>query len=967
MLVIMIMYSRKPNLLDERNPKLQNALCRAAIPQAGDLLKRMGANCPASIPSLLRGCIEAYSSAVARGNVSIASVAKKGALCLAQLSLREQLRVQSILLFTFGNAMLDVQLQLAISSKDSTAACCLLIRHLSPSCTAKGTSINEKMTEQPRQKMKDQENQSPGAKSSSDFRTKLEQDKGPTLQDMEPTLQQLLIKDQPLMHDTLDFIAGELGAAAKCDNGSIPVGKLCILLAAYSWLLLSVQRARHPEKLRPSKTTSIMVLDMLIPALHSISQALMSRNATSDLTPGVYNSDRACCLLHCAIVVSWGRLLQDQEADNDMLKDRCCKSMMEMKKFPSVSVHCDSFLAGLVWLTGTGDTLGMYNHIIRALYQKKGNRSEDNRLLNVAATFYPSLEPGLARFCANMATSALDVQAIPEASLDDNAALYVEVSVLLLETRTESKNGDDAVISRTETILKKILTDNTVFQDLICSNIAARFVVFATQFLARQSMAPHVPLITPIQIQALCMQNDISERNSGELPSRSECQLLLQLLYAFEFKHLEPKSPFAFEPRAMPFEQVLIMCRRLMSEGKASILTSRLQDQVENHLPDVFLEAQRCHQIRNSPKPGGKRPMSHQDTREYLGAAIRASIEHANPDQLASSLEGQLLRAERQLSESELCTTIVSALLSTPNRPAPYFTYALLCQDPLVVLKCPMKIWRCRGLRRITMTILHSLLETNTAKTIEESPSEESAAEMLAARNAIVVRCLLVAMVGTESGVEGFYCSMTSSFLRRLLAGQRGLVALLIKQGLPDLALDWLVDNIPESMGDSQDLTYMISDRSSLIPAERLVAADAVLRIAIAHGCSNEVEAERMAYTALTQLVNCFFLVVGPVGVPVNTLVRDGSGLDVTQISRNAAFRILRGLLKVRGRRTRLRNECGMALQKLANLCKGETVFSGVAGAVAGRRRKLLKEIFDAVMKAVNAMGSAIGSQSAAA
>ena len=64
----------------------------------------------------------------------------------------------------------------------------------------------------------------------------------------------------------------------------------------------------------------------------------------------------------------------------------------------------------------------------------------------------------------------------------------------------------------------------------------------------------------------------------------------------------------------------------------------------------------------------------------------------------------------------------------------------------------------------------------------------------------------------------------------------------------------------------------MLSERTSLTPAEPLVAADAVIRIAIVHGHTNEIEAANMAYTALVQLVDSFFLVVGPVRVPVPNL-----------------------------------------------------------------------------------------------
>lgn len=132
----------------------------------------------------------------------------------------------------------------------------------------------------------------------------------------------------------------------------------------------------------------------------------------------------------------------------------------------------------------------------------------------------------------------------------------------------------------------------------------------------------------------------------------------------------------------------------------------------------------------------------------------------------------------------------------------------------------------------------------------------------------------------------------------------------------------------------------------------------------MAHGHRDEAASESLVYTSLSQLVVSFFLVIGPVGVPVNVLC-DGSGLDVTQSSRRTTFRMLRCLLNVRGRqRSRLRNECGMALHKLAGLCKGESILGesklGVAGAVVSRRKNLLREMFEAISKAANTMGSSI-------
>lgn len=168
-----------------------------------------------------------------------------------------------------------------------------------------------------------------------------------------------------------------------------------------------------------------------------------------------------------------------------------------------------------------------------------------------------------------------------------------------------------------------------------------------------------------------------------------------------------------------------------------------------------------------------------------------------------------------------------------------------------------------------------------------------------------------------------------------------------------------LIDYVPESIRDADALALLLAEHSSLSAAEKLETASAALRIAIAHGHLNESAGKILTYTALTRLVSSFFLVVGPVGVPV-TALDDEDGRGSTQVCRNATFRMLRALPNVRGSREGLRNECGLVLQKLANLCKGESIMTGVSGPVASSRKKLLKDIYDAVTRAANAMGASI-------
>jgi hypothetical protein len=103
-------------------------------------------------------------------------------------------------------------------------------------------------------------------------------------------------------------------------------------------------------------------------------------------------------------------------------------------------------------------------------------------------------------------------------------------------------------------------------------------------------------------------------------------------------------------------------------------------------------------------------------------------------------------------------------------------------------------------------------------------------------------------------------------------------------------------------------------------------------------------------------LVSSFFLSLGPVGVPVN-IIHEDDGHDVTQTCRRATFRMLSAMQSIHGERPALRNEARRALSKMASMCKSEGALGGVAGSVAMRRKTLLKEIWDAVVKASNSLG----------
>ena len=887
----------------------------------------MGANCPASVPSLLLGCTKAYSSAISHGNTSIANVAKQCATALAELSPSECNRIRNKLQ-SLG-VMVDVQLKLAIQA-DVTSTACILIHHLSDNQPCMSLQNDKETSDNDEQKAGD---------TSSDFRAR-EMQYNIISQGKEPTLWQILSGEGTLYRRTLDFFAIQFSDLEK-----MHFGKLCLLLRAYGWLMLV------PVKMTRKFDLAQQILDGLISKLTSFMENLNRMATEESEAPERRSLDKVIKLSYCCVLVSLARILVcggESESELQTYKDifKC------LLKEPSVSKSADGFVYVLKCLSSKRNIFGVFVQILEAL----SGRSVQS--LTQPRTFFPFIEKGLKRLCEfNQGTD-----------INSTAKLNVlsRLSIILLEIQDGSIENEESTASRSKELLFEILTNDGIsLSSLLQDEVLARFVAEATTYLSKRGKMG-IPIVLPFQLEVVGSKLTIGPR-AGQTPNDLESRFLLQLLHAFEFLDQDPKSPFAFDPRSSPVKEALCMVKTLSNGPIRHFLETKLQGHAAKRCPEALWRRKQVTVGERGSTWSFLAEMPRKDVMNALHASICSRVEDLKTSVTAYEIEEIFLHAKSRLSDADLYSTSVSALLASPHKPPTSYTYNLLCRDPLVLFKCSIKVWKCKGLRRIILNILLSLLESNTAIVWSESPSDDSAAELLAARNAMVVRCLIISVSGLENDFYGSTCCMTTSIIRSMISDYHGIVSILVRQGLPETALDWLIEFVPETMNDSKELLQMFDEPCSLTPAERLVAADALIRIAIVHGHANEVEASTMAYTALAQLVDSFFLVVGPVGVPVNALIADESGLDVTQISRKAAFRILRSLLRVRGRRTRLRKECVMALQKLANLCKGESAVAGVAGSVAGRRKSLLKEIFDAAVKAANAMGGSIGAPNSAA
>jgi hypothetical protein len=893
----------------------------------------MGANCPSAVPLLLRGCIDAYQRAhVAHSrHWNIIKVAKAAVTALADLSDREKTRIWTTL--QKDGIMLDVQLSLAMS-QDPISASCLLLQYLT-AADHRGGAERREAPYRNGGDVKKPENY--GVDTELNWRS---------------TSLKALLEDNPkLLTRTLHFLKSQLSSQIQKEGLPTALGQVWILLRCYTWLLwlcdVSKAAQNSDDRGLPLATSLLQLLQSLVDKICGSKDGSNSNTIIASLSV-----EKTLCLSLCASLVSFARLTSlDLHTKAREQSEEYVKSCFACR---SINAKYDILLARFASSLKDGSAEAICDLIKSALEKSLCAKSSG---LEANAT----LERGLVSF-REWAAEKLDLDVLLKVETPSDSAVD---PAAMLDLMRCSKDTGNVTGKKVIDALKLILCESNCSTSLGHEQIP-QFIVEATAFLSKYN-AINLPIISPLKLEGRATKLDLHLLKEDSILGTPEYQFLLQVLYWFAYVDAETSTVLSFDARTLPLKEVLSCSGRLAACSKnATSLNFHLNKLVAKHCPEIPLQVRRWELIRHARvNLASKQPkFDSRSLKKKLSQSLKSCLIGPTPDNAGLVAEKTFLVARGQLSDADLYTTAVSTLLSTPNSPPPFYTYSMLCRDPLLLLKVPICVWQCQSLRHIVLSILSSLIETNQAIVEVASPSGTGADDLTASRNLLLLRCLLIAVGGTEETEPGhspYLCSTTSHFVRMMVARYRGLVGMLVKQSpaLPDCALDWLVEFVPETMDDTQALVSVLAERGSL--TARLSAAAAILRIAIAHGHRDESATEPLVYAALAQLVSSFFLVIGPVGVPVNVLIGDGSGRDVTQTARKATFRMLRSLLNVRGRqRSRIRNECGMALHKLAGLCKGENILSGVAGAVVSRRKNLLREIFDAVTKAANAMGSGI-------
>ena len=935
-----------------RHEHLANALCRAAVPQCADIVKRLAANCPIVSGALVRGCIDACRLAEmgdgveedssrqdqgSKGQVGTSTIIKRArdsVSKIASLSKCEAMQVASTLRQSY--IMLDVMFGVMMEHDADGAVCTLRdglwryfqSKHESGVDGEGGRIVNSSKRGRARIRKR--------GSISAAFRPEKQ---------ASSLLFDIIRKDEDLASSTRTFLVSQLSSmVSKKNDGGVIWGQATMIVETLGLLIAAIGVGEEIASMGTGSNFVEKSINAILDLSKFAYSEVIGREHSSDISCQDNISDVVSCTSRCdefvksalatciTICSKFPSLAVADETESSAVSS--CASCFRSFSIWHVSVKSRSFALRIRELIARRNDRPLQNLILAALL----NGREDG----VSQTHDDSEQ--LGNFCKW-------AKGVLPSDNDTSKPVLLDGGVMAL---VEMGQSSDKTNPNFDSLMTDLLNDADKCDALYEDKGALLLIGTAIARLSNKD-SPIIPLILPLAVEMKCCK---LLKNKSKMDPKKWRQLVIHLVYAFSFLESQPRSPFAIVPRSLQLREIVeIVCR------EADTIGDVLLKSIDRFCPELL------DQSFDRPPRIQDGMYSRLERQQIKPKDVAYSIQQylaGDSSIVDGSLERLFLSGRSSYPSIEVDVETASALLTSVEDSYHFMTYSNLCRDPLVLLKCSLKVWLNPGLRRILLSVLDRALMANDMLVKETSTVSSVASECLASRDALVVRCFLFMLSGcyndntdTEGRGDGgaIACPIMMSMVRYMVAQHRGLAASIIKQGLPEAALDWLVQYVPETFSDAQDLSIMLESRS-LTVVERLQISDGALRIAIVHGSRSNDISQRLVYNTLSVLVSSFYLVIGPVGVPVNVLC-DDQGQDITQTCRVALFRMLAALRNIKSERKGLKHEAILALSKIAGLCKSDVAIGGLNGIALQKRKQLLKEVWDAIVK-VNA-GVAFG------
>jgi len=921
-----------------RHNHVANALCRSRSPQAPLIIERMVANCPTASQAILRGCLDAYhaveldSSIDDTSHQEILNIVKNSLGAIAALSASEASHVISIL--HSSACMPDVMVGLMMKI-DPVNALVTLIEELSPIIKDQLHSFHSTQSSRWERRMKKK-----NRKVKRTFRRKIRRQRSfSALAQMEKKtcLADALLADKNFSDKIRKFI---LLRMIDLGNGTHEAwGESLILIQASALFIYHVGIGAG---------SSIGSGSMFVEESMKAISALVQRYDDCKVKLEAYSNNviPGDPSIYCG---------------NDFVKFAICSCLIMCLKFPPIvdsnnNHDTPSSAPVMACETCLSDLLSSrYTKLVELFSSSIRSFLSNHRPLELRALVLSTLVNKEFVSSEGFVTMEHDkfsrvcqwAKPIIKSTISVDKDLHKAMMILdTIGTNYERReiNEEDEFVKASMVLFD--LDNMSRISRMKRKNLVALCHVMTLYMTTNKSMSSICP-IRRLDLEVLARKVFGVQQHPESSHEARRRQFLIRLLSALFILDQVPDSPYTIDPRELPIGEVLksfLNPTDYIWKCLICLVSKHCPETIDQYYGTILMET--TISFKKTPSPS------------IIGNAICDLLANSGANKnlvdnvTDSFVECMFIRSCSLFPRHDVFVEATKALLKSTKIRISFITYSALCKDPLILLKCSIKVWRCEGLRRIALYIMSGLLATNEVIIRKQVSHSDIAHEYLSSRDVLFTRCLIFLGSGCienleEMKLDSIQCSMMIHILRYTVARRPGLITVIFRQGLPNAAIDWFVDCVPETLSDAN---FLMKTLEINIPTGNysvsVSTAYAAIRIAIVQGTSRNDLAQKLSYSAFSVLVSSFYHILnGGMGLPVN-VIREDKGYDKLKSCREIIFRVLSLMQRIQGDCVGVRNEAKLALSKMAAICKKEN-----AGTT---RKQELKEMWEAINKAIS-------------
>jgi len=189
-----------------------------------------------------------------------------------------------------------------------------------------------------------------------------------------------------------------------------------------------------------------------------------------------------------------------------------------------------------------------------------------------------------------------------------------------------------------------------------------------------------------------------------------------------------------------------------------------------------------------------------------------------NPSLASSPISFDLWSHLRSTSDEDSTDAVaLNALVSRKDKLGPGFSYSQIVKDPLVTLSISEECWRSLSLRKITLRLVEKFMRLNSERIRSEAKlkgEEEMAEKFIEARNVVTVKQLIQAVVewGGNNRTDEY---LPKSVINAITSQNPGTATLVVKSGVRESHLEWLVTNLNFDLPELKIVTTTFQSQPS--------------------------------------------------------------------------------------------------------------------------------------------------------